>query len=105
LTPFTNPVDAITRFKNSPLSYLLVITDIRMPQMSGLELAKSILRVKPDAKIIIMTAFEISREELESSLPMTEHKDILKKPFNLVQTCRAVKKADAGSHLTANFPA
>ena len=60
--------------------------------MSGLELAKSLLHVKPDAKIIIMTAFEISREEFESSLPMTEHKDILKKPFNLVQTCRAVEK-------------
>lgn len=92
MTPFTNPVDAITRSKNSPFSYLLVITDIRMPQMSGLELAKSLLRVKPDAKIIIMTAFEISREELESSLPITEHKDILKKPFNLVQTCHAVEK-------------
>ncbi len=63
-----------------------------MPQMSGLELAESILRVKPDAKIIIRTAFEISREELESSLPITEHKDILKKPFNLVRICGAVKK-------------
>ena len=60
--------------------------------MSGLELAKSILRVKPDAKIIIITAFEISREELESILPITEHKDILKKPFNLVRICGAVKK-------------
>jgi DNA-binding NtrC family response regulator len=92
LIPFTNPFDAITRFKNSPFSYLLVVTDIRMPQMTGLELAKSILRVKPDAKIIIMTAFEISTEELESSLPITEHKDILKKPFNLVRICGSVKK-------------
>ena len=92
LTLFTNPVDAIARFKNSPFSYLLVITDIRMPQMSGLELAKSILCVKPDAKIIIMTAFEINREELESSLPIIQHKDILKKPLNLVQICGAVKK-------------
>jgi two-component system cell cycle sensor histidine kinase/response regulator CckA len=89
---FTNPVDAIARFKNSPFSYLLVITDIRMPQKSGLALAKSILRVKPDAKIIIITAFEITREELESSLPIIQHKDILKKPFDLVQICGLVKK-------------
>jgi DNA-binding NtrC family response regulator len=89
---FTNPVDATARFKNSPFSYLLVITDIRMPQKSGLALAKSILRVKPDAKIIIITAFEITREELESSLSIIQHKDILKKPFNLVQICGLVKK-------------
>jgi CheY-like chemotaxis protein len=105
LTLFTNPVDAIARFKNSPFSYLLVITDIRMPQMSGLELAKSILCVKPDAKIIIMTAFEINREELESSLPIIQHKDILKKAIEFVADLRRGKKADAGSHLTANFPA
>ncbi len=35
----------------------LVITDIKMPVMNGLEMSKKILREDPDAKIIIMSAY------------------------------------------------
>lgn len=35
----------------------LVLSDIRMPKMNGLELADKIKQINPDAKIIIMTAY------------------------------------------------
>lgn len=46
----------------------LVITDICMQKMTGIELAKRIRRIKPDTKIIILSAFEdfsYAREAIE----------------------------------------
>jgi len=35
----------------------LVITDVQMPYMNGIDMSKSILEINKDAKIIVMTAF------------------------------------------------
>lgn len=43
----------------------LVISDIRMPKMSGFELANSIRGKKPDQKIILMTGYADEAEVLE----------------------------------------
>ena len=63
-----------------------------MPEMSGVALATLMQKLKPDVKIIIMTAFEIEPGDLTMNLPTITHDDILKKPFSLVQVCEAVKK-------------
>lgn len=56
-----------------------------MPHMSGLELAQNLLQIRPDMKIVLMTAFEIYPMELKTGLPILKHTDILKKPFRLVE--------------------
>jgi len=89
---FTNPVYAYEVFKANPDRYSLLLTDIRMPEMSGIRLAKLVQGVKPDIKVVIMTAYEITPDELSENLPTITHKDILQKPFNLLQICTAVKK-------------
>ena len=43
----------------------LVISDIRMPKMSGFELANKIRQIKPDQKIILMTGYADEAEVLE----------------------------------------
>ena len=51
---FDNPVSAIAYFK--PAHYDLCIIDIRMPRLSGFELAKKIWQIDPRAKVCFLTA-------------------------------------------------
>jgi CheY-like chemotaxis protein len=89
---FMNPLYAYQIFKDNPDKFCLVLTDIRMPEMSGIRLANLLQEVKPDIKVVIMTAYEVTPDELHEHLPMITHNDILQKPFKLVQICNAVKK-------------
>jgi DNA-binding NtrC family response regulator len=89
---FTNPLYAYEVFKVNSERYSLVLTDIRMPEMTGIRLAKLIQEIKPSIKVVIMTAYEVTPDELREHLPMITHKDILQKPFKLLQICNAVKK-------------
>lgn len=89
---FTNPLYALQVFRENPERYFVVLSDIRMPEMTGIRLAKLMREVKPDVKVIIMTAYEIEPYDLAENLPTINRNDILKKPFTLVQVCNAVKK-------------
>ena len=89
---FTNPQYAYEIFKSHPDRYCLVLTDIRMPEMTGITLANLLIKVKPEIKVVIMTAYEVAPEDLHEHLPSLSHQDILLKPFKLLQVCNAVKK-------------
>jgi len=62
-----------------------------MPEISGIALATMMRKVKPEVKIVIMTAFELEPEDLAMNLPTITRDSILKKPFSLLQICEAVK--------------
>jgi len=89
---FTNPLYAYEIFKMNPDRYSLLLTDIRMPEMTGIRLAKLVQEIRPRIKVVIMTAYEITPNELSEHLPSISHDDILQKPFKLLQICTAVKK-------------
>ena len=89
---FSDPLYTLRRFKEDPDAYSLALLDIRMPEMSGIALAAMMRKVKPDFKIMIMTAFELVVEDLQISLPTIKREDVIQKPFKLVQICTAVKK-------------
>ncbi|MBF0474755.1 MAG: response regulator [Deltaproteobacteria bacterium] len=55
--PYTSSLAALEAFRNRPDDFDLVITDYTMPQMTGIELAKEILAVRPDLPIIICTGY------------------------------------------------
>ncbi len=90
IAAFQDPLRALESFKENPSIFSLILSDVRMPGMDGIRLAKEITKVKPDAEIIMMTAFEID-DEICSGLPSIKKEDILHKPFTLDQICLAVK--------------
>ena len=59
---FTDPSLALEHFKANHQNYRVVISDYRMPTMTGMELLSKIKDVSPAATRIMMSAFEIQEE-------------------------------------------
>ena len=80
---FSNPVFAVEHFRNNAANYDIVVTDIRMPDMNGFEVARAVKEVRPDIKIAFITAFEINKSEFEKVLPSTKVDAFIAKPVKL----------------------
>lgn len=65
VTVRTSSVEAYEAFKNQPQKFDLVITDQTMPNMTGVELAKELLLLRPDIPIILCTGFSQSLDEIK----------------------------------------
>jgi CheY-like chemotaxis protein/class 3 adenylate cyclase len=78
---FTDPQEALKRFVQFEASsyYQLVLLDIRMPRLNGLQLFNTIKAISPATKIMFVSALDIA-EELTSILPDFKYDDIIKKP-------------------------
>ena len=57
VTARTSSVEALEAFRDSPGKFDLVITDMTMPNMTGVQLSQKLLEVRPDIPIIICTGF------------------------------------------------
>lgn len=56
-TTFTDPFKAFESYKYSPESFDMVITDMTMPGMSGVELSEKMLSLTPELTVIICSGF------------------------------------------------
>ncbi|MBF0358793.1 MAG: response regulator [Magnetococcales bacterium] len=54
---FTDPLEALARFKEDPDKFDLVISDQAMPNITGLDMARTILSIRPELPIILCTGF------------------------------------------------
>ena len=57
VTSFCCPLEALDDFRAHPESYDLVLTDLNMPGMMGIELAQKLLQIRPDVRILLATGF------------------------------------------------
>jgi DNA-binding NtrC family response regulator len=80
---FTNPQEALQSFKSHAESYCLVLSDIRMPSLSGIQLSKKVKEVNPNVKVILMTAFEIRDNEFSKVFPSTQVDGFVQKPIGI----------------------
>ena len=53
----TSSTEALNVFRSQPQRFDLVITDLMMPNMQGTELARQMLRIRPDIPIVLCTGF------------------------------------------------
>ncbi len=64
VTVRTSSVEALADFRAEPGRFDLVVTDMTMPEMTGVELSRELLRIRPDLPIILCTGFsEMITEE------------------------------------------
>jgi DNA-binding NtrC family response regulator len=69
----------------------LVLSDIQMPEMDGFELLEAIRRVRPEARVILMTAFGSATFGKQAKLGGAL--DYLSKPFSREQLEAAIQRA------------
>ncbi|HEX2013833.1 MAG TPA: response regulator [Nitrososphaera sp.] len=86
---FTDPALALEHFKTNAKNYALVISDVRMPQMNGFEFAASVKAIRPDAKIVLMSAFEVA--DLEFSKSPVAQSDFIRKPVDIKTLVQKVR--------------
>ncbi|MEN3333689.1 MAG: two-component system, NtrC family, response regulator AtoC [Blastocatellia bacterium] len=89
VTAVQNGEDAIARLEEA--DYALVITDIKLPGMSGLELLARLRQEWQDVAVIIMTAFSSISSAVEAMKLGAE--DYIGKPFQLDELAITVEKA------------
>jgi two-component system cell cycle response regulator CpdR len=76
---FSNGQDAYDRLLEEP--FTLLLTDIVMPRMDGIELARRAREIDPNLKIMFITGFAAVTLNTENGAP-TDAK-VLSKPFHL----------------------
>jgi CheY-like chemotaxis protein len=91
VTALTSSKDALQKFQQESNNFDLVITDMTMPDMTGAELSRQILTIRPDMKIILCSGFsDLINEDKARAIGIH---DYVMKPFVKMDLAVSVRKA------------
>ncbi|MDR3629177.1 MAG: PAS domain S-box protein [Desulfocapsaceae bacterium] len=79
VTAKTDSLAALDLFQSRPEDFDLILTDFTMPNLTGIELADEILRIRPDIPIILCTGF--SEKMTEAAVKQRQIKGPIMKPL------------------------
>jgi two-component system, cell cycle response regulator CpdR len=85
---FDNGKDAYQRLREEPFELLL--TDIVMPEMDGIELARKATELDPDIKVMFITGFAAVALNPDNNAP--RQAKVLSKPFHLKELVSEVQR-------------
>lgn len=80
---FTNPEEALQKFKSNAESYCLVLLDIKMPALSGIQLARKVKEANPNVKVLVLTALKVRNNELSDVSSSTNVDGFIQKPVGI----------------------
>ena len=90
VTVRTSSIEALNAFRTQPRKFDLVITDMTMPNMTGVQLANEMLKVRPDIPIILCTGYsEMIDEKTSKKFGI---RAFLMKPVLLEEIARTIRK-------------
>jgi CheY-like chemotaxis protein len=91
---FRDPKKALEHFRLNGKDCTFVLSDVRMPGMTGFELCRQIKEMKQKAPVVLMTAFEINSSEFDKVLPHTKADGFITKPFTTTKLIDVMKQLD-----------
>lgn len=90
---FVDPVLALEYYKETSDRHSLIITDLRMPSLNGLELAKKVRELNTNIKIFLMTAFETRDLENHVDFKMSRIDRLIQKPVRFSELREMINNA------------
>ncbi len=78
---FTRSEDALAAFTAAPTEFDLVLSDLSMPGMSGIEFAQSVLAVRPDTVVVIATGHIQDKDVVRAEAAGV--REVIQKPSSL----------------------
>lgn len=91
VTAFTKPVEALEEFRRQPADFDLLITDQTMPKMSGVQLIREVLKIRPAMPIILCTGYSTTIGEESAQEQGISH--FLMKPLTMRVLAETVRNA------------
>ncbi|HET8847599.1 MAG TPA: response regulator [Nitrososphaeraceae archaeon] len=89
---FTDPMVALEHIRMNKSNYAVVISDLRMPDMNGMDLIHKIKKEDPLVRTLLMTAFEVNDEVFEEYVKNNIIDGFLQKPLKLKDLESEVQK-------------
>jgi len=86
---YNDPLEALSQFR--PDFYDLLLVDINMPEMNGIDLSIKILELDTNVKICFITAGDANIEVLRELYPTRSIGCYIKKPVTIDQLVRRIK--------------
>src|ERR671919_395221 len=86
---YNDPLEVLSQFK--PNFYDLLLVDINMPKMNGIDLSRRLLELDSNVKICFITAGDANVEVLRELYPTRGIGCFIKKPVTIDQLVRRVK--------------
>lgn len=84
---YTSPRIALERFGKAPMRHSLLISDVVMPEMNGIEMARAMRETRPDLPVILCTGFNPTGVTLPGGPT-----EVLAKPIDPVDLARHVRR-------------
>jgi DNA-binding NtrC family response regulator len=80
---YSDSSQALEHFRQNSKAYCVVLSDVRMPRVTGFQLTREIKKINPQVKVVLMSAFEIGKE-FSDVLPSTQVDDFITKSTKII---------------------
>lgn len=89
---FNDPVIALEHFTQNKERYALVISDFRMPNLTGLELLKKVKKFRSNVRTILVSAYEVEYNAVfQRYMQECIIDSFIEKPVTINQLCQRVR--------------
>lgn len=88
---FVDPLTALHHVQNDCKYCQVLVSDIRMPGLTGFQLVRKVKDLRPEMKVIMMTMFEVNKPEFEAVFPSTPIDAVIRKPFTPSQLVEKIR--------------
>lgn len=88
---FVDPLTALHHVQNDCKYCQVLVSDVRMPALTGFQLVRKVKDLRPEMKVIMMTMFEVNKPEFEAVFPSTPIDAVIRKPFTPSQLVEKIR--------------